>query len=193
MDLAKMAAVLELISELEDENFHIWRQTRTGLLSYPLETNAARAHLAASIYVQMALKPHIVHVVGHTEAHHAATAEDVIDACRIGRRAIENALAGQPAMLEDPIIIKRKEELVNEARLTIMVIQNLHRNTEGDPLISPENLSDSVKKGILDAPHLKNNPFARGEISTRIMNGACEAVDKQGKKLSEADRLKQFI
>jgi hypothetical protein len=193
MDLAKMAAVLELISELEDENFHIWRQTRTGLLSYPLETNAARAHLAASIYVQMALKPHIVHVVGHTEAHHAATAEDVIDACQIGRRAIENSLAGQPAMLEDPIIIKRKEELVNEARLTIMVIRNQHRYKEGDPLISPENLSDSVKKGILDAPHLKNNPFARGEISTRIMNGACEAVDKQGKKLSEADRLKQFI
>ena len=49
MDLAKMSAALELSSELEDKNFRIWRQTRTGLLSYPLEINAARAHLAASI------------------------------------------------------------------------------------------------------------------------------------------------
>ena len=54
----------------------------------------------------MALKPHIVHIVGHTEAHHAATAEDVIDASRMARRAIENALAGQPNMLMDPVLIK---------------------------------------------------------------------------------------
>ena len=54
-------------------------------------------------------------------------------------------------------------------------------------------LPKSVKKGILDAPHLKNNQFARGEIDTRILNGACEAVDQKGKKLTEADRLKQLI
>jgi hypothetical protein len=193
MDLAKMVAVLELTSELEDDSFHIWRQTRTGLLSYPLETNAARAHLAASIYVQMALNPHIVHVVGHTEAHHAATAEDVIDASRMARRAIENALAGQANMLKDPEIIRRKEELIGEVRLTLRAIRNLHADKVGDPLTSPENLADSVKKGILDAPHLKNNPFARGEITTRNINGACEAVNQQGKKISEADRLTQFI
>jgi methylmalonyl-CoA mutase cobalamin-binding subunit len=193
MDLAKMVAVLELTSELEDDGFHVWRQTRTGLLSYPLETNAARAHLAASIYVQMALNPHIVHVVGHTEAHHAATAEDVIDASRMARRAIENALAGQPDMLKDPKIIRRKEELIGEVRLTLRAIRNLHADKVGDPLTSPENLADSVKKGILDAPHLKNNPFARGEIITRNINGACEAVNQQGKKISEADRLEQFI
>jgi methylmalonyl-CoA mutase cobalamin-binding subunit len=193
MDLAKMDAVLELTSELEDDGFHVWRQTRTGLLSYPLETNAARAHLAASIYVQMALNPHIVHVVGHTEAHHAATAEDVIDASRMARRAIENALAGQPDMLKDPKIIRRKEELIGEVRLTLRAIRNLHADNVGDPLTSPENLADSVKKGILDAPHLKNNPFARGEIITRNINGACEAVNQQGKKISEADRLEQFI
>ena len=35
MDLAKMSAALELTSELEDKNFRIWRQTRTGLLSHP--------------------------------------------------------------------------------------------------------------------------------------------------------------
>ena len=49
MDLAKMLAVLDLIEPLaENENFRIWRQTRTGLLSYPLDPAAARGHLAAS-------------------------------------------------------------------------------------------------------------------------------------------------
>lgn len=190
MDLAKMSAALELSSELEEKNFRIWRQTRTGLLSYPLENNAARAHLAASIYVQMALKPHIVHIVGHTEAHHAATAEDVIDASQMARRAIENALAGQPNMLMDAVLIKRKDELVSEGRLTLQAIQKLHSGKEGDPFTSPENLADALKKGILDAPHLKNNQFARGEIVTRILDGACEAVDRQGKKLTETDRIK---
>ena len=103
MDLAKMLAVLELITPLaQGDDFRIWRQTRTGLLSYPLEPAAARAHLAASIYLQMALRPHIVHIVGHTEADHAATAEDVIEASRLARRAIDNALHGQPDMSADP-------------------------------------------------------------------------------------------
>lgn len=193
MDLAKMAAALELTSDLEDENFHIWRQTRTGLLSYPLETNAARAHLAASIYVQMALKPHIVHIVGHTEAHHAAIAEDVIDAGRMARRSIENALDGQPDMLSDPAISKRKEELIREAGVTLRAIRNLYAGEGEDPLTYPENLAGSVKKGILDAPHLKNSQFACGEIITRILNGACEAVNHKSNKISEAERLKQFI
>ena len=193
MDLAKMSAALELTSELEDKNFRIWRQTRTGLLSHPLEDNAARAHLAAGIYVQMALKPHIVHIVGHTEAHHAATAKDVIDASRMARRAIENALAGQPNMLMDPVLIRRKDELVKESRLTLQAIQKMFSGKEGDPFTSPENLAEALKIGILDAPHLKNNQFARGEIVTRILNGACEAVDQNGKKLTEADRLKQLI
>jgi methylmalonyl-CoA mutase cobalamin-binding subunit len=193
MDLAKMSAALELSAELEDKNFRIWRQTRTGLLSHPLEENAARAHLAAGIYVQMGLKPHIVHIVGHTEAHHAATAVDVIDASRMARRAIENALAGQPNMLMDPVLINRRNHLVRESRLTLQAIRNLYSGKEGDPFTSPENLAEALKKGILDAPHLKNNQFARGEIITHIIDGACEVVDLKGKIITEADRLKQFI
>ena len=108
MDLAKMLACLALIEPLTDETaFRIYRQTRVGLLSHPLDPEAARGHLAASTYLQMALKPHIVHVVGHTEAHHAATAEDVIAACKVARRAIEDALAGAPDMRLDPRVQQR--------------------------------------------------------------------------------------
>ncbi len=190
MDVAKMLAILELIAPLEGSDFRIWRQTRTGLLSYPLEENAARAHLAASIYLQMSLHPHIIHVVGHTEAHHAATAQDVIDAALMARRAIENSL-GQPDMTADPQVQARKAELVNEARLTLDAIRQLAPASHRDPWADATILTRAVTAGILDAPQLRSNPFARGTVVTTIdERGACIAIDPiSGKPMSEEQRL----
>ncbi|NLC13653.1 MAG: methionine synthase, partial [Chloroflexi bacterium] len=193
MDLAKMLAILEMIAPLEDENFHIWRQTRTGLLSYPLEDNAARAHLATSIYLQMALRPHIIHIVGHTEADHAATGADVIEASLAARRSIENALAGQPDMTVDPKVQARKNYLIEQAQVTLQAIKNISLDRTSDPLTDPATLNSAVKLGILDAPQLKNNSFAPGKISTRILNGASEVVDIDGDPISEIERLKDFM
>jgi methylmalonyl-CoA mutase cobalamin-binding subunit len=189
MDLAKMLAILDLIEPLSDENFRIWRQTRTGLLSYPLDPDSARAHLAASIYLQMAIKPHIVHVVGYTEAHHAATADDVIASCKLARRAIENALSGQPDMTADLQIQQRREQLVAEARLTLNAIRRLASADVVDPLTDPATLARAVTNGILDAPQLRNNPYARGQICTQVINGQCLAVDRSGQPLTEQERL----
>ena len=191
MDLAKMLACLEMTAPLAGPDFRIWRQTRTGLLSYPLDPDAARAHLAASVYLQMALRPHIVHVVGHTEAHHAATADDVIEACKLARRAIENALHGQPDMTADPAVQQRKEELVREAQVTLEAIRAVAGPDAADPLTDPATLARAVTAGVLDAPHLRNNPFARGQIVTRIdPRGACVAVDPAtGRALSEEERI----
>jgi len=191
MDLAKMLAILELIAPLADKHFRIWRQTRTGLLSYPLEDNAARAHLAASIYLQMALKPHIVHIVGHTEADHAATADDVIEASKMARQAIENAIKGAPDMTADPAVQARKEALMQSAQVTLQAIRNY--GGTADPLTDPQILAKAMQLGILDAPHLKNNKHAAGLIRTRIINGACEAVDAQGNVLDEHKRLSKFL
>lgn len=189
MDLAKMLAILEMIAPLEDENFHIWRQTRTGLLSYPLEDNAARAHLATSIYLQMALHPHIIHIVGHTEADHAATAPDVIAASLAAQRSIENALAGQPDMTVDPQVQARKKHLIEQTQITLQAIRNLADKSVEDPLTDAVTLTKAVNVGVLDAPQLKNNPFAPGTIRTRVLEGACEAVDENGESISERDRL----
>ena len=191
MDLAKMLACLEIIASLEGSDFHIWRQTRTGLLSYPLDPDAARAHLATSVYLQMALRPHILHVVGHTEAHHAANACDVIEACKLARRAVENALRGQPDMTVDPAVQQRKEELVRQSRITLEAIRALAEPDVADPLIDPVTLTRAVTTGMLDAPHLRNNPFARGQIVTRIdPRGACVAVDSDtGRALLEGERI----
>jgi hypothetical protein len=197
MDLAKMLAVLEMVKTLtphpspggRGEHFRVWKQTRTGLLSYPLEANAARAHLSASIYLQMALKPDIIHIVGHTEADHAATAEDVIDACRMARRAIENAVRGAPDMTSDPLVQRRKEELISEAGVTLEAIRKLAGPGVADAWSDPATLTKAVTSGILDAPQLKNNPFGRGKIRTQLVNGMCVAVAADGRPLSESERL----
>jgi hypothetical protein len=193
MDLARMLAVLELIEPLAGADFRIWRQTRTGLLSYPLDLAAARAHLAASIYVQMALQPHILHVVGHTEADHAATANDVIESARMAQRVIENSLRGAPDMTADPHIQHRKAELIEQAQVLLDAIRILGRGRDVDPLTDPEVLERAVTSGMLDAPQLKNNPFARGQVQTRIIQGACQAVDQMGEILSEETRLADFL
>jgi len=190
MDLAKMLAQLDLIEPLSDDNFHIWKQTRTGLLSFPMDEVEARAHLAASVYLQMSLKPHIIHVVGYSEAHHAATAMEVIEACSLARRTIKNALAGQPDMSADPLVDERRQELKAEARITLHTIMDLAKPGVTDPLCDPTILASAVSSGILDAPQLKNNPFACGKIQTRIIHGKCLAVSTNGSPLTEQERLR---
>jgi methylmalonyl-CoA mutase cobalamin-binding subunit len=193
MDLAKMLAVQKLIEPLTGSNFHIWKQTRTGLLSYPLDVSAARAHLATSIYLQMALKPHIIHIVGHTEAHHAATAKDVIEASGIARKAIENALNGAPDMTADPAIRVQVDHLISEAKITLQAIWRLGANISEDPWVDPVILAKSVKLGILDAPQLRNNPFALGKLKTSFFNGSCIAISPAGLPLNEAERLENQL
>jgi methylmalonyl-CoA mutase cobalamin-binding subunit len=193
MDLAKMLAVLDMITPLEREGFGIWKQTRTGLLSHPLDPDLARGHLAASVYLQMALRPHIIHIVGHTEAHHAATAEDVIEASKIARRAIENAVRGAPDMTADPAITKRRKQLVKEATLLLEAISVLAGPEAGDPFTDAPTLARAVTRGLMDAPQLRNNKFGRGEVRTSIVNGANVAVDAKGKTIREQKRLSKFI
>ena len=193
LDLAKMLAVLELIEPLSaGGNFHIWKQTRTGLLSFPLDPQAARGHLSASVYLQMALKPEIVHIVGHTEADHAATAEDVIEASRIVRRSVENAVRGAPDMTADPAVQARKDELVAEAQITLEAIRGLAAPGVEAAWADAVTLAKAVKAGILDAPQLKNNKFGRGVVHTQIINGMCLAVDAEGRPLSEKVRLSKI-
>ena len=193
MDLARMLAIIKLVEPLRTPDFHIWIQTRTGLLSYPLDLTAARAHLAASVYLQMALKPNIIHIVGFTEADHAATADEVIEACGLARRAIENALRGAPDMTADPAIQKRVDELVGQAHVTLQAIRSLAGNVIEDPLIHAGTLTKAVTTGILDAPQLKNNRFGRGLIRTRIINGACQAIREDHTPLNEEDRIKELM
>ena len=188
MDMAKMVAILELIEPLQNSSFHIWRQTRIGLLSHPVDQISARGHLAASTYMQMSLKPHIYHVVGHTEAHHAATADDVIEACKIARAAIQNG-QGAPSPLGDERLIARSQQIISEAQVTLAAIRQLANTAVSDPWVDPQTLEKAVTFGILDAPQLANNPFAKGHDKTRIIDGASLSVNDKGQPISEEQRI----
>ncbi len=192
MDLAKCLAQIELAESLVGDGFRIWRQTRTGLLSYPLPVPLARAHLAQSVMLQMAVEPQIIHVVGYTEADHAATADEVIESAQMAGYVAEVALRGSPDMTADPLIQERKEELVAETQVLLDAIRALSPNLD-DPLTDPATLARAVQVGLLDAPQLVNNPFAPGAIRTRSVEGAIRAVDERGNPISERARIARLM
>ena len=194
MDIAKMLAVMELVSDLESEEFRIWKQTRTGLLSYPVDLDQARSHLSTSVFAQMALQPDIVHVVGYPEANHAVNAEEVIESCTMAQRAIESAMRSQLDLTQSANIQQRVDELVKEAGVLINKIGEIGEGRTEDPLNSPEVLAEAVNIGLMDAPQLVNNPYGRGQVSTVIdPRGACVAIDSEsGEPLNEADRIQRL-
>jgi len=192
MDLAKCLAQIELAESEAGPDFRVWRQTRTGLLSYPVDQAAARAHLAQSIALQMVVRPHIVHVVGYTEADHAATAAEVIESSRMAAYVIDQSLRGSPDAAADPLVEERKQELLAETNVLLEAIRSLAPDSP-DPLVEVDVLSRAVSIGLLDAPQLVNNTFARGAIRTRSLDGAIRAVDRAGRPLAESERVKKCL
>lgn len=147
-DLAKMLAQKELIENLADDDFSVYTQTRTGLFSYPIDMEMAKAQLAQSTMLQMQLHPDIVHVVSYSEANHAATSQNVIESCRIVKQVVSKCIDGQPDMTHDPYVIERKEMIRNKALGIIRAISDI-----GD-MADPAVLYECVSRGILHAPQL---------------------------------------
>lgn len=193
MDLAKMLAKIQLIESLEDENFKVYRQARAGLTSFPTDLYQAKGQLAASAYLAMAIKPHIYHVVGYCEAHHAATADDIIESSMIVRGVLKNEFLGSVDMTKDRNVQRRKEELIKDANIIINAIRSL--DSKGmEPLTDPDILAKAVKIGILDAPHLKGNKACKGTLTTRIVSGAMYAYDNKNKRIiSEEERINRIF
>ncbi|SKC84970.1 cobalamin-dependent protein [Maledivibacter halophilus] len=193
MDLAKMLAKIELIESLEDKNFKVYRQVRAGLASLSADLDVAKGQLAASTYLAMSVKPHIVHVVGFSEADHAANADDVIESCKIVRGVIRSTLHGMADMTQDQEVVYRKNELINEAKVLLNALKELYPespNSWCDPLV----LTDAIKRGIIDAPHLRGNPSAKGTLETRIIDGKCLAYSKKlGRSICENERLSELL
>ncbi len=193
MDLAKMLAKIELVESLQDDNFKVYRQARAGLASFPADLSQAKGQLAASAYLALAIKPHIYHVVGYCEAHHAATHEEIIESCKIVRGVIKNEFLGAVDMTKDKNVLERKEQLIKEANIIIDAIKAIGPKDK-DPLTDPETLAKAVKVGILDAPHLKGNPACSGKLSTRIISGALYAYDNENKRIiPEEERINKIL
>ena len=192
MDLAKMLAKIEMIEGLQDENFTVYRQARAGIASLPVDLFQAKGQLSASAQLSMAIKPHIYHVVAYCEAHHAATADDVIESCKIVRGVIRNIMLGAVDITQDTKVQERKNELIEEAGITLRAISSL--SDVDDPLTDPATLARAVELGILDAPHLRGNPAAKGNLVTRLVDGALYAYDfKERRLLSEKERIDRIL
>jgi methylmalonyl-CoA mutase cobalamin-binding subunit len=193
MDLAKMGAKRTLIEGLVDAKFEVIRQVRAGLSSMPADFDKAKGHLASSATISQAMDPHILHVVGYSESDHAITTPELIESCRIGRGALDNCLRGLPDMAADPEVRARKDELLSEARVLLEALRKSGEDTSEDPWADPGMIASAIAKGLLDAPHFKGGKAGRGEVVTRIIDGACRAVDPStGRALTEAERLSRL-
>jgi hypothetical protein len=99
---------------------------------------------------------------------------------------------GAPDMTADPIIAQRRADLAAEATVLLDAIRSLAAPGVADPFTDAATLARAVTSGILDAPQLVNNKFGRGQVRTRIVDGACVNVDEKGNPISERERISKL-
>jgi uncharacterized protein (TIGR01319 family) len=121
-DLAKMKASYELIEPLTRHfDFQIIKQTRSGLPGFPPNLNQAKGHLAFGVYSQLYMEPDMLHVVTHSEAHHEASAYDIIESCEIVKQVCWDFAKGQvPQIWDEPMVKARKLELKQTAMYNVL-------------------------------------------------------------------------
>jgi hypothetical protein len=193
MDIAKMLAKNELIEELCDDSFSVFREVRAGLAHFSTNPSFAQGQLAASAVVSLALQPHILHVVGFSEGDHAVLPDELIQSCNIVHGVLHNTLHGMPDLTNNKRVIERKNELKSEAGVLLEAIRNFGSLDSQDPWSDPGVISGAIKKGILDTPHFQGNPHMCGKIVTRLYNGGWYAIDKDtGEVITEEERLERI-
>ena len=191
MDLAKVLAQIELTESLVASDFRIYRQTRAGLPFLSGDEAVAKGQLAATTALQMNVKPHIIHVVGYSEALHAATPEVIIESCKIVRGVIRSTLSGNTESQNDPRVIKRRDELIGEANYLLGFIKDEYSDVSDDPLADAAVLSECIKRGILDAPHIVKKGDFKGTLQTRVRDGKCVAWSGD-REIDERTRLEKL-
>ncbi|MBU1227716.1 MAG: cobalamin B12-binding domain-containing protein [Actinobacteria bacterium] len=189
MDVAKMSAMEAMVRGAAGEDVTVLRELRAGLFSMPVDEDRARGQLASATRTAMLLRPHILHVVGHTEAHHAAGPDELISSCTLVHQVIDDALLGLPDALADRRVAGRRVHLMDEAGYLLNAIEDRFPGTlAGDP----DALAAAVRSGYLDAPYLAGSGVAPGRTVT-VVDGGCDAVDPDtGKTLTEKERLALF-
>jgi len=190
MDIAKMMAKNELIGDLSEESFVVFREVRAGLAHFSPNPSFAMGQLAASAVISLSLEPHILHVVGFSEGDHAIYPDELIQSCNIVHGVLHDTLYGMPDLTTGEKVIARKNELKSEARVLLDELWRRGKNKSEDPWTDPEVISDAVRSGLLDTPHFQGNPHLAGRITTRLIDGGWYAIDREtGDKIQESDRI----
>jgi len=93
----------------------------------------------------------------------------------------------------DKRILDRKNELIKSVSEILEVMKRLdYEKKYEDPLVEPKIIGKAIRDGILDAPHLKGVPVAKGNILTGFREGACISIDNYGNIISEKERLSKI-
>lgn len=186
-DLAKSRAMLNMVKELQDDNFRVILQTRAGLDYFKPDLEEAKVQLAAitammdDIDVDNIYSPEIIHVVSYCEALFLATPEILNDSIKITRTSLKEyrnlkKLGMTPDVLTDDIC-SRTVELERAARKIVNAME------EYIPyLYSPKGLYIAFVAGWLPVPELWSNSeefmHAKRWI-TKMQNGGVNLVDHE--------------
>ncbi len=158
-DIAKSRALIEIVKQLENENFRIILQTRAGLDFFKADLEEAKVQLAAvtammdDIEPDNAYSPGIIHVVSYSEALFLATPEIINDSIKITREALKEYRFQRKKGLTPDVftidILTRTDLLKREAK---MIIQAMEESIEN--LYSASGLYIAFVAGWLPVPDL---------------------------------------
>ena len=189
-DIAKMLAKNEMIESLACDDFSVFRQVRAGLAHFSSNPLFAKGQLAASAVISLALKPHIIHVVGYSEGDHAIYPDELIESCQIVHGVLHNTLHGMPDLVLNPAVQARKRELTEEASILIDALREYGADRSDDPWSDPAVIAGAIRTGLLDTPHFTESKHLCGKIVTSLIDGGWYAIDPEtGYKMPEAERI----
>ncbi len=197
-DLAKARAMLSLIRTLEDNNFHVYLQTRAGLDLFSSNIDEAKAQLAAVTALMDDIEPgkhhspHIIHVVSFTEGACLATPEKIIESAKLTLHALQKYRFYRKAGYTDSRpheeeISERVKDLVSGVKLRIKSIEN----TIPDPY-SPHGLYLIFAVGYLPTPLLWKQRAIYPNVvrwNTRFINGGVKLINDHGSELTSEELI----
>jgi hypothetical protein len=200
-DLAKARASLQLIREIEDDTFHVLLQPRAGLDYFSHDLDKAKTQLAAATTLMDDIEPTnhasppLIHVVSYCEASHLADPPAINESIQItGQTLQEYRRLRQKGdiddMMRDPEVLKRTEDLKNEARTLLKAIEASTPNP-----YSVEGLYNAFSRGFLIAPNLwegRDQFPAAIRWQTGIIQGSVKVLDEKGLPLSTSQRLEKM-
>lgn len=201
-DLAKGRAMLKLVKDLEDTEFHVSLQTRAGLDYFSPDMNYAKIQLAAVTCMMDDLipgddtSPEIIHVVNYSEAVRLATPPIIKESIQITLAALHEYRKARKIgkvsdMRYDPEVQERYEALLEECQVSINILENAIPN-----LYTPDGFYKVFTEGFLAVPYLMdlNNKYPKATMwRTAIKNGSIRVVDEEGSVIYTPDRYKKII
>ena len=196
-DLAKSRALLQLVRELQDDQFRVILQPRAGLDYFSPDLDKAQAQLAAATALMDDVEPHdaasppVIHVVSYSEASHLADPATVNQSIQITRCAGSVPTAPGRGEVDDMTshreVVCRTRELLAEARTVLNVINATIRNPT-----TADGLYEVFARGFLPVPYLwecRDEFRAATQWQTRLVRGSVKVVDQHGQPLPATARL----